>query len=46
VVVVAHGGIARVLLVVLGRVSHRDAASAIIHQGRLLVFDGQSFEWV
>jgi broad specificity phosphatase PhoE len=46
VVVVAHGGIARVLLVVLGRVSHRDAASAVIHQGRLLVFDGQSFEWV
>jgi len=46
VVVVAHGGIARVLLVVLGRVSPADAASAVIHQGRLLAFDGQAFEWI
>jgi broad specificity phosphatase PhoE len=46
VVVVAHGGIARVLLVVLGGVSPHKAASAAIHQGRLLVFDGQSFEWI
>jgi broad specificity phosphatase PhoE len=45
-VVVAHGGIARVFLVILGGVSPSTAASAAIHQGRLLVFEGQTFGWV
>jgi broad specificity phosphatase PhoE len=46
VVVVAHGGVARVLLVVLGGFSHGDAAGATIHQGRLLVFRGHALEWI
>jgi broad specificity phosphatase PhoE len=46
VIAVAHGGVARVLLAVLGGVSHDDAAAATIHQGRLLVFRGHAFEWI
>jgi broad specificity phosphatase PhoE len=45
-VVVAHGGIARVFLVVLAGISPSTAASAAIHQGRLLMFDGRTFRWI
>jgi probable phosphoglycerate mutase len=45
-VVVAHGGIARVFLVELGGVAPSTAATAAIHQGRLLIFAGRTFRWV
>jgi probable phosphoglycerate mutase len=45
-VVVAHGGIARVLLVELGGMAPNTAATAAIYQGRLLIFAGRTFRWV
>ena len=44
--VVAHGGIARALLVILADVATSVAASANIWQGRALIFDKGEFSWV
>jgi broad specificity phosphatase PhoE len=45
-VLVSHGGVARVLMTVLGGVSPAKAASAEIWQGRVLVFDRGQCRWV
>jgi broad specificity phosphatase PhoE len=45
-VVVSHGGVARVLLVLLAGMPVNEAAEAAIWQGKLLVFRGKSAEWV
>jgi probable phosphoglycerate mutase len=44
-VLVSHGGVARVLMVMLGGVQPAKAASADIHQGRVLVFDQGECRW-
>jgi probable phosphoglycerate mutase len=44
--VVAHGGVARALLVILADVATSVAASANIWQGRALIFDKGEFSWV
>jgi len=44
-VIVAHGGVARVLLNVLGGVPPHRAAAADIWQGRILVFSSGGFAW-
>ncbi len=45
-VVVSHGGVARVLLALLAGMPGNEAAEAAIWQGKLLVFRGKSAEWV
>lgn len=44
--VVSHGGVARVLLALIGGVAHDRAPRVDIWQGRLLVFDAGRFVWV
>ena len=44
--VVAHGGVARTLLHMLGGVPADEAVDMDIHQGRALVFEGDGFRWV
>jgi probable phosphoglycerate mutase len=46
ILVVAHGGVARALLVMLAGVAPDIAASAEIWQGRALIFDKGGFSWV
>jgi broad specificity phosphatase PhoE len=45
-VIVSHGGVARVLLTLLAGVPTQEAAEAAIWQGRLLVFRGKTAEWI
>lgn len=44
--VVSHGGVARVLLALLGGMPHERASVANIWQGRVLVFKAGGFTWV
>jgi probable phosphoglycerate mutase len=44
--VVSHGGVARVLLALLARMPALQAASAPVWQGRALVFEQGSAEWI
>jgi probable phosphoglycerate mutase len=46
VFVVAHGGVARALMVLLAGVAPSIAANAPVQQGRVLIFDGGAFAWV
>lgn len=46
VCVVAHGGVARVLLVLLAEVTRRNAVSADIWQGKLLRIDRGRHDWL
>ena len=43
--VVAHGGVARTLLALIGGVPTSAAFSATIHQGRALIFQAGGYEW-
>ena len=45
-IVVSHGGIARVLMVLLGGATREKAVDADIWQGRLLVFEGGGSGWI
>ncbi len=45
-VVVAHGGVARVLLHLVGGRAVERATSDDIHQGRVLIFEGGAAHWV
>lgn len=45
-VVVAHGGVARALMVLFGSVQPQDTRGMPIHQGRLLVFAGGRGRWI
>ncbi|GGE35789.1 phosphoglycerate mutase [Agaricicola taiwanensis] len=45
-VIVSHGGVARVLLAVLGRVEVTLAPLLDIQQGRALVFDDDTYHWL
>ncbi|CAM5763740.1 phosphoglycerate mutase [Labrys miyagiensis] len=45
-VVVSHGGVARVLLTLLTGMPGNEAADAAIWQGKLLIFRGKSAEWI
>jgi len=45
-IVVSHGGVARVLFVILAGAAERTAADEDIHQGRVLVFSGGKARWV
>ena len=45
-VVVAHGGVARVLLHSVAGIGTERATSEAVHQGRVLVFDGGAAHWV
>jgi broad specificity phosphatase PhoE len=44
--VVAHGGVARVLMTLVAGVAQSVAAGASIAQGRVLIFDRSAFSWV
>lgn len=44
-VAVAHGGVARALMVLIGGVAPADAARMPVHQGRALVFSGGAGRW-
>jgi broad specificity phosphatase PhoE len=44
--VVAHGGVARVLMTLVAGVAQPVAAGASIAQGRVLIFDRSAFSWV
>jgi probable phosphoglycerate mutase len=44
-VVVSHGGVARVLLALLGHVPRDEAPRVDIWQGRVLVFDREAYRW-
>lgn len=44
-VVVAHGGVARVLMYLLGRATPAEAPDLDIWQGRVLVFESGAFHW-
>lgn len=44
--VVSHGGVARVLMALIGGASPLEAENANIWQGRAIVFAGGGFEWV
>jgi len=46
VVVVSHGGVARVLCVLRAGLAEGDAADADIWQGKVLLFRGEAAEWV
>ena len=45
-VVVSHGGVARVLMALVGGMATERAAMAPIHQDRPIVFDRGRFDWV
>ncbi|MBY0613762.1 MAG: histidine phosphatase family protein [Beijerinckiaceae bacterium] len=45
-VIVAHGGVARALLVLIGGESTVDAPKAEIRQGRILLFENGGHRWV
>ena len=45
-VIVSHGGVARVLLALIAGMPTGEAAEAAIWQGKLLVFRGKTAEWV
>jgi probable phosphoglycerate mutase len=45
-VVVSHGGIARALMAMIGRLSETRAPNADIWQGRVLVFSRDRFDWI
>lgn len=44
-VVVAHGGVARVLMYLIGGVAPAEAPNLDIWQGRVLVFESNAFHW-
>jgi probable phosphoglycerate mutase len=44
--VVSHGGVARVLMALIGGVAHERASVSNIWQGRLLVFGSGGFSWL
>ena len=44
--VVSHGGVARVLMALIGGVSTAQAPMADIHQGRVLIFETGSCHWL
>jgi probable phosphoglycerate mutase len=44
--VVSHGGVARVLMALIGGMAHERASISSIWQGRLLVFEAGGFGWV
>jgi len=44
--VVSHGGVARVLLALIGGVAHEPASVFDIWQGRLLIFQSGGFAWL
>ena len=44
--VVAHGGVARVLMTIVGGVAKSVARGVSILQGRALIFDKGAFSWV
>jgi probable phosphoglycerate mutase len=46
VVAVSHGGVARVLMTMLGGLATERAALADVWQGRVLVFDKGRFDWI
>jgi broad specificity phosphatase PhoE len=43
---VCHGGVARVIMAMAAGIEPRDAASAEIHQGRVIVFRDGKMDWV
>jgi broad specificity phosphatase PhoE len=45
-VIVSHGGVARVLMAMLGGYAERRAASEEIHQGKVLLFQAGACRWV
>jgi probable phosphoglycerate mutase len=45
-VAVSHGGVARVLLGLVGGVRQIDLPSLEITQGRVLVFEAERYRWV
>ena len=45
-VVVSHGGVARVLMAMIGGISISDAPMMDIHQGRVLIFQDGSRRWL
>jgi probable phosphoglycerate mutase len=45
-VVVSHGGVARVLMAMIGGVSTAEAPMADIHQGRVLLFQNGARRWL
>ncbi|RFB80111.1 histidine phosphatase family protein [Methylovirgula sp. 4M-Z18] len=45
-VTVAHGGVARALMVLLADTEPVQAMRELIHQGRILLFEGGAFRWV
>jgi broad specificity phosphatase PhoE len=45
-VLVSHGGVARVLMTMIGGISPANAAGADIWQGRVLVFENGACRWV
>ncbi len=45
-VAVAHGGVARALMVLIGGIEPADAVGETIHQGRILLFEGGAFQWL
>ena len=44
--VVSHGGVARVLLVLIGGMTTASAPVSDIHQGRVLFFEGSTARWL
>ena len=44
--IVSHGGVARVLLTMIGGHSTAKAPLSDIHQGRVLLFEGQTARWL
>ena len=44
--VVSHGGVARVLMVLIGGVSTQTAPVCDIHQGRVLIFEAGRCQWL
>ena len=45
-IIVSHGGVARVLMVLLAGSEPEEAASADIWQGKLLVFRAGNLDWM
>ena len=46
VVAVAHGGVARVLMTLVGGLAPADAQAMPVYQGRVLVFSGGTAQWI
>ncbi|MBV1705051.1 MAG: histidine phosphatase family protein [Hyphomicrobiales bacterium] len=44
--VVSHGGVARALMNLIGGLPGDEAAIAEIHQGRVLIFEGDRYYWI